>query len=111
MRIMLALVIASGLAAAAALDNQTLAREGDRWWKHVEVLASDAMAGRETASPGHKAAADYVAAEFRRAGLEPGANGGYLQPVKVKIAQIDEPSSSLAIVRGSEVVRLKLGEE
>jgi len=112
MRIMPALVIASGLAAAAALDDQTLAQEGARWWRHVEVLASDAMAGRETASPGHKAAADYVAAEFTRAGLEPGGtNGSYLQPVKVKIAQIDEPSSSLAIVRGSEVVPLKLGEE
>ena len=70
MRTMLALVIASALAAGAALDDQTLAKEGDRWWKHVEVIASDAMAGRDTASPGHKAAADYVAAEFKRAGLE-----------------------------------------
>jgi len=31
MRTMLAVVVASGLAAGAALDDQTLAKEGDRW--------------------------------------------------------------------------------
>src|SRR5262245_14370832 len=111
MRTMLALVAALALAAAAA-DDRTLATEGARWWTHVEAIASDAMAGRDTASPGHKAAADYVAAEFKRAGLEPGgANGSYLQPVKVKIAQIDEPASSLALVRDGAVVPLKLGDD
>ena len=60
MRTILAVVMASGLAAGAALDDKTLATEGDRWWKHVEAIASAAMAGRDTASPGHKAAADCI---------------------------------------------------
>src|SRR5689334_22642399 len=113
MRTVVALVIASGLAAAAAADDRGLVTEGERWWAHVSVLASDAMAGRETASPGHKAAADYVAAEFKRAGLTPGGvDGSFIQPVKVRIAQIDEARSSLAIVRAAgDLVPLKLGED
>jgi Zn-dependent M28 family amino/carboxypeptidase len=113
MRLGLALLMASAVVVAAANDDTTLAKEGERWWTHVTVLASDAMGGRETASPGHKAAADYVAAEFKRAGLAPGGvDGSYIQPVKVRIAQIDEAGSSLAIVRGTgELVPLKLGDD
>src|SRR5262249_30850264 len=70
------------------------------------------MAGRETASPGHKAAAEYVAAEFKRAGLKPAGSDGYFQPVKVRTARINEGESSLAIVRGpGNVLPLKLGED
>jgi hypothetical protein len=112
MRTMLALVFASVAAAAATPDTATLAQEGIRWWAHVQILASDAMHGRETASPGHKAAADYVAAEFKRAGLVPGVHGSYIQPVGVKIARIDESGSSLAIVRSpGDVQPLKLGDD
>jgi Zn-dependent M28 family amino/carboxypeptidase len=112
MRTIVAFVIASALAANLAPDAQTLTTEGDRWWKHVEVIASDAMGGRETASPGHKAAADYVAAEFKRAGLSPAGNDGYFQPVKVRIAQIREAESSLSIVLGpNHILPLKLGED
>jgi len=112
MRTMLALVIASVAVAAATPDNATLGQEGIRWWTHVQVLASDAMRGRDTASPAHKAAADYVVSEFKGAGLAPGGLGGdFIQPVDVKIAQIDESGSSLGIVRGGEVLPLKLGDD
>src|SRR5262245_57167094 len=32
------------------------------WWAHVQFLADDKMAGRDTGSPEHRKAADYVAA-------------------------------------------------
>ena len=48
---------------------------------HVLFLASDELKGREAGSPEFDIAAQYVAAQFSAAGLRPGANGGYLQPV------------------------------
>jgi hypothetical protein len=43
----------------------------DRIARHIEVLAHDSLRGRATPSPGLDAAARYVAAELRRAGLRP----------------------------------------
>jgi Zn-dependent M28 family amino/carboxypeptidase len=48
---------------------------------HVLFLASDELKGREAGSPEFDIAAQYVAAQFSAAGLRPGANGAYLQPV------------------------------
>jgi hypothetical protein len=45
----------------------------------VSFLASDQLQGRGTPSPGLDIAAEYIAAEFRRAGLEPGGDDGYFQ--------------------------------
>jgi hypothetical protein len=46
---------------------------------HVELLASDLLKGRATRSHGLDVAAEYIAAQFRRAGLEPLADGSYFQ--------------------------------
>ena len=45
----------------------------------VSFLASDALQGRATPSPGLDLAAEYIAAQFRRAGLEPVGDDGYFQ--------------------------------
>jgi hypothetical protein len=45
----------------------------------VSFLASDALQGRATPSPGLDVAAEYIAAQFRRAGLEPVGDDGYFQ--------------------------------
>src|SRR5437879_5468281 len=45
----------------------------------VSFLASDALQGRATPSPGLDMAAEYIAAQFRRAGLEPAGDEGYFQ--------------------------------
>ena len=42
------------------------AQEGKRWWSHIQALANDNMEGRNTGSPGHKKAAEFVAGEFER---------------------------------------------
>jgi len=44
--------------------------------RHIEILAHDSMRGRATPSPELDLAAEYVAAEFRRIGLLPGAEEG-----------------------------------
>src|SRR5262245_28245149 len=50
--------------------------------RRLFLIAHDSMMGRETGSLGAFKAADYIAAEFRRLGLEPaGDNGTYFQTV------------------------------
>jgi len=46
---------------------------------HVSFLASDPLEGRDTPSKGLDVAAEYIASEFRRAGLEPVGDEGYFQ--------------------------------
>jgi hypothetical protein len=43
---------------------------------HVRYLADDALAGRETGSPGAYCAGDYIASEFEKAGLVGAGEGG-----------------------------------
>src|SRR5580693_1034060 len=88
-----------------------LAQEGHRWWSHIQVLADDKMEGRNTGSEGHKRAALYVAEQFDNAGLTPAGTAGYMQAVKLNVTQIDEPQSSLAVVKKGKVTPLKLGKD
>lgn len=48
--------------------------------KHLYIIASDEMEGRETGTPGQYKAARYIADQFKRVGLQPGANGQWEQP-------------------------------
>lgn len=45
--------------------------------KHLFIIASKEMEGRETASPGQKKAAAYIESQFQSIGLKPGNNGSY----------------------------------
>ncbi len=45
----------------------------------VSFLASDTLQGRGTPSPGLDVAAEFIASEFRRAGLDPAGDDGYFQ--------------------------------
>ncbi len=47
--------------------------------KHLFIVASAEMEGRETASPGQRRAAEYIETQFRSFGLQPGTTGGYQQ--------------------------------
>ena len=97
----------------AAMLSVTLGLRADakRWWSHVEALANDGMEGRNTGSPAHKRAAEYVAAQFKKAGLEPAGVGGYIQPVAFKTRRIVEAKSSLALVTNGKTEPLTLGED
>ena len=46
---------------------------------HLSFLASDLLEGRATPSRGLDLAAEYIASQFRRAGLEPVGDDGYFQ--------------------------------
>jgi Zn-dependent M28 family amino/carboxypeptidase len=47
--------------------------------KQLYIVASREMEGRETATEGQRKAAAYIEGEFKRIGLQPGANGSYQQ--------------------------------
>jgi Zn-dependent M28 family amino/carboxypeptidase len=51
---------------------------------HLSFVASDLLEGRNTPSRGLDLAAEYIAAQFRRAGLEPVGGDGYFQDTMVK---------------------------
>jgi hypothetical protein len=77
--------------------------------RDVTFLASDECEGRGPTTLGIDRAADYIAAEFKKAGLEPGSDGSYFQPFPIAAAVLDAPASlSLAGPRGQEV-ELKQG--
>ena len=66
----------------------------------VEILAADSMEGRLTGTRGAAMAADYVALELERLGLEPAFPTGFLQPVPLA-----------RVVREEGLERLVLGDE
>jgi Peptidase family M28 len=81
-------------------DADTLA-----WWHTTEALSGDDMEGRDTGSAAYQRAAEYVAARFKAAGLEPaGENGGYFQSVPMHEVSVTSTGTTFALIRqnGSE---------
>jgi Zn-dependent M28 family amino/carboxypeptidase len=99
------------LLAVAAVCAAIAAEPGERWWRHVTYLADDRLEGRLTGSPGHRLAAEYVAAQFEKAGLQPAGTNAYIQPVKFQTRRIDESRSSLALVRNGQTEPLVQGDD
>jgi Zn-dependent M28 family amino/carboxypeptidase len=85
--------------------------EAAAWWAHVSFLAADDMRGRETGSPEHRKAANYVAAQLERAGVQPAGTNGFLQPVTFRSRRIDESRSSLELVRRGKAAAVALGDD
>src|SRR5215471_2394637 len=105
-------LIVLAILAAFSTQAQQLQTSHSAWWTHVEALANDGMEGRNTGSAGHKRAAEYVAAQFQKSGLEPaGASGGFIQPVKFNTRRIDESKSSLALITAGAEEKLTLGDD
>ncbi len=73
-------------------------KRGAAWWAHVDYLASDALEGRGTGTPGHEKGVHYVIEQFRALGLEPAGVDGYRQPVAFVQQVILSDQSSAALV-------------
>ena len=72
----------------------------------IKTLADDTFEGRGPGTPTGEAAADWIAAEMNRIGLEPGGdNGTYLQEVKMVNQTIDPSTSYLSFTSedGTEI--------
>ena len=79
---------------------------------HLSFIASDALEGRGTPSKGLDLAAEYIASQFRRAGLEPAGDNGYFQtapaPMGGRPAAADAKPITvrnvIGILRGSDPI-------
>jgi Peptidase family M28 len=63
---------------------------------HLSFIASDALEGRKTPSRGLDIAAEYIAAQFRRAGLEPAGGDGYFQTADWRLSSRDASAFRLS---------------
>jgi hypothetical protein len=106
-----AALVTAATTASAADPLARARRVGERCWLDVRVLADDVTEGRRAGSAGHRRAAQFVAEEFRKAGLEPGGDKDFLQTVLLESRLIDEQKSSLALVINGERRPLKLGDD
>ena len=105
------ILIASLLLLAAAVAADMPAPPAQRWWSYVETLAHDRMEGRGTGQPGYKRAAEFVAAELRRLGIQPAGEDGYFQKVRFLTRELDWERSSLVLVRDGKSEPLRLGPD
>ncbi|HWW76507.1 MAG TPA: M28 family peptidase [Pyrinomonadaceae bacterium] len=62
---------------------------------HLSFISSDALEGRKTPSRGLDLAAEYIAAQFRRAGLEPAGDDGYFQTANWRLVGRDAGATRL----------------
>ncbi len=73
--------LVAGLVAGCVSSAVTPSFESARYAEHVRILASDEFEGRQPATVGEQKTVEYLESEFRKAGLQPGAAGGFRQAV------------------------------
>jgi Zn-dependent M28 family amino/carboxypeptidase len=110
-RLLVFAVLLSGTAATAAEALKTGKDSEDRMKKDVTFLASPICEGRGPLTKGIDIAADYVADQFKAAGLKPGNAGSYFQPF-TRPANILEGTAKLSIqTPKGDKLDLKLGTD
>jgi len=78
-------------AAADSITAEQLKRD-------LDFLASDALLGRNTPSPGFDTAAEHIAARLKKAGLQPlGESGTYFQRYTMRESSVDTAGASIEI--------------
>ncbi len=76
----------------------------------VAYLASDRLEGRGPGTRGEFLATEYLAAEFKKAGLKPiGQRGSYFQPVPL-VRVVTSPKSTLRVVKGETTLDIPCEE-
>lgn len=103
----LALVLLCHSARAADRTAEVRATRDAR--AHLEFLGDDLLEGRGTGTRGYDLAAAYVAAQFKRLGLEPaGAGGTFRQPVRLLESTRDLTAARMTIhAEGADDVALQ----
>jgi len=103
----LAIGVIVAVASAAALAPDI---EPDRLLAHIRFLSSDEMKGRDNGSPELERAADYIAAQFKEAGLQPGGdNGSWFQSFQLQAGLVVGKDNRLTIEQEGRRVSLTLG--
>jgi hypothetical protein len=73
---------------------------------HLSFIASDLLEGRYTPSRGLDVAAEYIAAQFRRAGLDPAGDDGYFQTANMVELSPDPNGFEMMLRHGDETIAI-----
>ena len=80
--------------------------------EHVKFLASDDLEGRGNGGRGLESAAEYIAARFREAGLEPAGDAGtFFQRFEMTTGLSVEPGNSVTLHSGRTAVAFDVGRD
>ncbi|HQZ31289.1 MAG TPA: M28 family metallopeptidase [Arenimonas sp.] len=79
--------------------------------QHVQVLSSDEFGGRAPGTDGEQKTADYVVAQFKRLGLQPGNGDSWFQDVPMVVTTADEATTTAAITLKGESRPLAFGTQ
>jgi hypothetical protein len=108
MRIIPALVLCA--AAVLAADTRS-AIDPSSLIQHVKFLSSDELQGRGNGTPGLERAAEYIASQFKGAGLQPaGAGGSWFQPFELVTGLTVGEGNRLAVRANGRSVSFELGK-
>jgi hypothetical protein len=94
----------------ATVERALAAISADELKGDLSFLASDALQGRFTPSPGLEVAAEFIASKFRAAGLEPGADHDYFQTAEMVDRRLPSMTSALTIFLGDRTVVVPASE-
>ncbi|MGA3204925.1 MAG: M28 family peptidase [Bryobacteraceae bacterium] len=77
---------------------------------HLSFIASDLLEGRATPSRGLDLAAEYIAAQFRRAGLEPVGDEGYFQTATLIEREPNWEGFEMTVTAGEKTIHFDKSE-
>jgi len=77
---------------------------------HLSFIASDLLEGRATPSRGLDLAAEYIAAQFRRAGLEPVGDDGFFQTATLIQREPNWEGFEMTVTSGDKTIRIDRSE-
>jgi len=98
----------SALASCSKAPTPAPEVEVERIKAHLEFLADDLLEGRDTGSRGYEIAAQYVATEFKKMGLQPaGDEGSYMQRVPFRKGFLNQQSTEANVTINGETIELK----
>jgi len=121
----LGLIISLAITVALAQQPSSSVPSVDRLRQAITYLASDALEGRRTGTPGANGAAHYIAGEFNRYGLRPGLQlarrartrgenqARYLQPFPY-VAKVELGENNLFFLnpgKADDIAQFKVGDD
>ena len=115
-KIVFQFVTAASLIVSCSSTNESgvLDLKVPSWYvrSHIAFLADDKLKGRMPGTLEYQMAIDYVIKQLKLIGIESaGENSSYLQTVKIRKGVIDETSSRLTVIDGSDKRDLVTGDD